>query len=133
MLFSAVPEPTVMLSYPPRPLYTNDRMEIMCNASLDNEALDIEDVYFTFGWRNIEEELQNNSRVSVINTPPTSSVLSVLPLSVLDTNITCDVIANTSSIDTIQASNMVSSAVYIEIHGKQRTSTKHVYIYYPWS
>lgn len=126
VIIPLVPEPVVTLTSPTDLLYLNrtEATEITCNASLENNtAVDIQDeIFFAFGWINTNgSELFNSSRVTILFPTATSSVLSLLPLSTLDTNITCYVVANASLAD-IQASSVVTVTGLLTLQSKNEQS-----------
>ena len=94
-LYPAVPELVVSLSTPGVTLLVNtsDRTELLCNASFNSTELDHpERIHFNFTWSDFNgREIHNGSRISVSYPTESTSVLSVFPLNVLDTNISCTV------------------------------------------
>ncbi len=112
----------VHLSYPDVPLYANrDEMtELICNASLSSTVMDSQEmININFTWFDFNGSIILNSpRISILYPMESISVLSLLPLSVLDTTISCEAIAVADNLHYIQASPAVLATGFLTIHGE---------------
>lgn len=96
-VYIADPPPIISQFVPNGPLYSNrnETTEFTCNASLSSAILNREEISFNFTWFDISGNvIADTPRTSIYYPEASVSVLSLFPLSVLDTNISCEVIVD---------------------------------------
>ena len=65
---------------------------LTCSASVDRGVVDFGDLVYSFTWYNSEGEVIMSSNRTIISSTTYMSTLTLSPLSVNDSNITCSVI-----------------------------------------
>ena len=91
---STVSTPDVSLTIPSdSPLIVGgvDDVTLTCSASVDRGVVDFGDLVYSFTWYNSEEVVMSSSR-TIISSINNMSILTLSPLSVDDSNITCSVV-----------------------------------------
>ena len=93
---SIVPSPNVSLTVSSdSPLIAggvNDGT-LTCSASVDRGVIDFGDIVYSFTWYNSEGEVKSSNR-TVISYMISTSTLTLSPLSVYDSNVTCCVVGS---------------------------------------
>ena len=70
-----------------------DDVTLTCSASVDRGVVDFGDLVYSFTWNNSEGEvIMSSSSATIISSINNMSTLTLSPLSVDDSNITCSVV-----------------------------------------
>ena len=70
-----------------------DDVTLICSASVDRGVVDFGDLVYSFTWYNSEGEvIMSSSRTTIMSSFNNMSTLTLCPLSVDDSNITCSVV-----------------------------------------
>ena len=69
-----------------------DDVTLTCSASVDRGVVDFGDLVYSFTWYNSEGEVIMSSSRTIISSINNMSTLTLSPLSVDDSNITCSVV-----------------------------------------
>ena len=69
-----------------------DGVTLICSASVDRGVVDFGDLVYSFTWYNSEGEVIMSSNRTIISSNNNMSTLTLSPLSVDDSNITCSVL-----------------------------------------
>ena len=69
-----------------------DDVTLICSSSVDRGVVDFGDLVYSFTWYNSEGEVIMSSNRTIISSITYMSTLTLSPLSVNDSNITCSVI-----------------------------------------
>ena len=69
-----------------------DDVTLTCSASVDRGVVDFGDLVYSFTWNNSEGEVVMSSSRTIISSINNMSTLTLSPLSVDDSNITCSVV-----------------------------------------
>ena len=125
----SVAEPVVNLGIPSAPLWINttESTELMCSVAPSNDtAVDLQEMtIYNITWQDMDRKLlHNNSRIMIKFPSNSSSVLSLLPLSVADYNLSCNVIATA-----LHTGDYIIPSSPVTVNGSLRINSKQLFCF----